>query len=227
MNLNNDATQLLDERTRRFLEQGQQRMLIGADWRDARDGGRLDVINPADEQLLGSVPAAGEADVDAAVAAARTALEDGPWARPAGRERLLLKLADLMERDARVLAQLDSVDNGKSARIAEAVDVTLAIAFFRYMAGWATKIEGGTHEVSALMAAPEAEFSAFTRREPVGVVAAIVPWNFPLLMAAWKLAPALAAGCTVVLKPAEQTPLSALYLGQLIQEAGFPPASST
>ncbi|MBF1801200.1 aldehyde dehydrogenase family protein [Alloalcanivorax profundimaris] len=224
MSLNNDLNHLLDERTRRFLEQDSQRMLIGAHWRDARDGGRLEVTNPADEQSLGSVAAAGEADVDDAVAAARAALEDGPWARarPNGRERLLLKLADLMERDARVLAQLDSVDNGKSAQIAEAVDVTLAIAFFRYMAGWATKIEGGTHEVSALMAAPEAEFSAFTRREPVGVVAAIVPWNFPLLMAAWKLAPALAAGCTVVLKPAEQTPLSALYLGQLIQEAGFP-----
>ncbi len=221
MNLNNDATQLLDERTRRFLEQGQQRMLIGADWRDARDGGRLDVINPADEQLLGSARrrrggrgrrrgggphGAGRRSLGTARRARTAAVETGG---PDGTR-------------CPVLAQLDSVDNGKSARIAEAVDVTLAIAFFRYMAGWATKIEGGTHEVSALMAAPEAEFSAFTRREPVGVVAAIVPWNFPLLMAAWKLAPALAAGCTVVLKPAEQTPLSALYLGQLIQEAGFP-----
>ena len=221
-----DIEGLLDERTLRFLGVGghEHRMLIVENWIDAQDGARIDIINPATEQKLGSIPAASADDVNTAVNTARAAFDSGSWARarPADRERLLLKLADLMERDALVLEQLESIDNGKSAQIAESVDVTLAIGFFRYMAGWATKIEGGTHTVSALAAPREAEFSAFTYREPVGVVAAIVPWNFPLLITSWKLGPALAAGCTVVLKPAEQTSLSALYLGRLIQEAGFP-----
>ena len=173
--------------------------------------------------MRGAVPAGQPADIDAAVIAARQAFDSGPWSRvkPAERERLLLRLADLMEQNARTLAEIESIDNGKSANIAQAVDVALAISYFRYMAGWATKIEGSTVDVSVPFM-PKHEFVNYIRREPVGVVAAVVAWNFPLLLAAWKLGPALATGCTVVLKPAEQTPLSALFLGQLIQEAGFP-----
>jgi phenylacetaldehyde dehydrogenase len=157
------------------------------------------------------------------VKAARRAFEDSAWSRmrPVERERLLLKLADLVEQNAQAIAEIESIDNGKSVQMALAVDVALAIDFFRYMAGWATKIEGSTVDVSVPYAM-QSEFVAYTRREAVGVVAAIVPWNFPLLIAAWKLGPALATGCTVVLKPAEQTPLSALFLGELILEAGFP-----
>jgi phenylacetaldehyde dehydrogenase len=224
MNMMTDVASLLSPGARAFLDRRDQRMLIGGRWTDARDGARFDVINPADESVVATVPAAAAADIELAVAAARQALEHGEWPRlrPAQRQRLLLKLADLIERDAQVLAEIESVDNGKSAAIARAVDVTLTVESFRYMAGFATKIHGETIDVSVPYAPPDAEFFAYTRREPVGVVAAVVPWNFPLLVAAWKLAPALTAGCTVVLKPAEQTPLSALYLGQLFEEAGFP-----
>jgi phenylacetaldehyde dehydrogenase len=141
--------------------------------------------------------------------------------RPDQRQRLLLRLADLIEANARTLAEIESLDNGKSVAIAEAVDVALSASYFRYMAGWATKIEGSTLDVS-IPFAPQNEFVGYTRKEPVGVVGAIVAWNFPLLLASWKLAPALATGCTVVLKPAEQTPLSALYLAELVLKAGFP-----
>lgn len=141
--------------------------------------------------------------------------------RPAERQRLMLKLADLVEANAQALAEVESIDNGKSVAMARAVDVAVAADTLRYMAGWATKIEGSTLEPSVSFA-PQMEFVAYTRREAVGVVAAVVAWNFPLLLAVWKLAPALAAGCTVVLKPAEQTPLTALMLGELIIEAGFP-----
>jgi len=218
-----DLVALIDPRTAAFLSTTHHRMPIGGQWVEAADGARLDVVNPASEAVIAQVPAGGAADVDRAVTAAADAFAHGPWskARPAERQRLLLKLADLIERDAQVIAEIESIDNGKSAAIARAVDVALIVDFFRYMAGWATKIEGSSIETSVPYA-PQGEFFAYTRREPVGVVAAIVPWNFPLLVAAWKLAPALAAGCTVVLKPAEQTPLSALYLGRLIEEAGFP-----
>jgi phenylacetaldehyde dehydrogenase len=214
---------LLTAATAAFIRRRQHRMLIGGEWVDAVNGGRFDVLNPANEETIASVPAGERADIDRAVAAARQAFDQGPWgrARPAERQRLLLKLADLVERDAQTLAEIESLDNGKSAQLARAVDVALTVDFFRYMAGWATKIVGSTIETSVPYA-PGAEFFAYTRKEAVGVVAAIVPWNFPLLVAAWKLGPALAAGCTLVLKPAEQTPLSALYLGQLILEAGFP-----
>jgi phenylacetaldehyde dehydrogenase len=141
---------------------------------------------------------------------------------PAQREALLWRLADLIEQHADELAELESIDNGKTKKMASIVDVPGARNHFRYMAGWATKIEGSTIEIS--VGAPEgARVNAYTRREPVGVVAQIIPWNFPLVMAAWKLGPALAAGCTCILKPAEQTPLTALRLGELIIEAGFPP----
>src|SRR5438046_1222469 len=137
------------------------------------------------------------------------------------RGRVIWKLADLLEKHLDEFAELESLDNGKPVTIARAADIPLAIDLFRYMAGWATKIEGNTIPISVPYA-PGAKFFAYTLREPIGVVGQIIPWNFPLLMAAWKLGPALAAGCTVVMKPAEQTPLTCLRLGELIQEAGFP-----
>ncbi len=201
-----------------------RRMLIGADWVGAADGATLDVRNPADGAVIAAVPAGAAADVDRAVQAARAAFDEGPWPAlpPVQRERLLLKLADLVEAHAQELAEIESLDNGKSVMLARHVDMAMAVDFLRYMAGWATKIEGTTHDVSVPFI-PQAKFFAWTRREPVGVVGAIIPWNFPLLMAAWKLGPALAAGCTVVLKPAEETPLTALRLGELVLEAGIPP----
>ncbi|CAG0958594.1 phenylacetaldehyde dehydrogenase [Burkholderiales bacterium] len=201
-----------------------KKMLIGADWVDAADGARLDVHDPATGDVFAHVPAGGAADIDRAVRAARAAFEDGPWpaTSPSGRERLLLALADRVEANAQELAEIESLDNGKSVMLARHVDMAMAVDFLRYMAGWATKIEGTTHDVSVPFM-PQAKFFAWTRREPVGVVGAIIPWNFPLLMAAWKIGPALATGCTVVLKPAEETPLTALRLGELILEAGIPP----
>src|SRR5581483_8277201 len=146
--------------------------------------------------------------------AARQAFDNGPRRRmaPSQRGRLIWKLADLLEQHTEEFAYLESLDNGKPLAVATVADVPLAVDLFRYMAGWATKIEGNTIPISV----PGARFLAYTLREPVGVVGQIIPWNFPLLMAAWKLGPALATGCTVVLKPAEQTPLSALRLGELV-----------
>jgi phenylacetaldehyde dehydrogenase len=218
-----NTRELLTEATRRFLD-ARKRMLIGGEWLDAADGSLLDVHDPATGEVFDHVPAGKAADIDRAVRAARTAFEGSAWPalRPAQRERLLLKLADLVEREARSLAEIESLDNGKSVVLAQHVDMAMAADFLRYMAGWATKIEGTTHDVS-IPFLPTAKFFAFTRKEPVGVVGAIIPWNFPLLMAAWKIGPALAAGCTVVLKPAEETPLTALRLGELAIEAGIPP----
>lgn len=218
-----NVQQLLSEPAANFLARGGHRMLIDGMWCTAVDGATIDVVNPATEQVIGTIPAAGREDIDRAVKAARRALDSGPWhtMRPVERQRLMLKLADLLEARAQLFAEVESIDNGKSAAIAQAVDIGLSVDFLRYMAGWATKIEGATMDVSVPYA-PGAEFVAYTRREPVGVVAAVVPWNFPLLVAVWKLGPALAAGCTVVLKPAEQTPLTALLLGELFLEAGFP-----
>jgi len=200
------------------------RLLIGGEWVDAKSSIRIPVIDPATGAEIATVADANAADVDRAVAAARAAFESGPWATmlPAAREALLWRLSDLIQKNADELAELESLDNGKTKFMASVVDVPGAVNHFRYMAGWATKIEGSTIEVS--IGGPEGgRVNAFTRREPVGVVAQIIPWNFPLVMAAWKLAPALAVGCTCVLKPAEQTPLTALRLGELIIEAGFPP----
>ena len=165
------------------------------------------------------MPQAGAQDVERAVAAARAAFAEGPWASigAAGREGLMRALADAIEAHADELAQIESLDNGKPVGLARYVDVNGAIAHLRYFAGWPTKIEGGVLPVAA------PNMHCYTRREPVGVCGQIIPWNFPLLMAAWKLGPALAAGCTVVLKPAEQTPLSALRIGELALEVGFPP----
>jgi len=215
---------LVTQRAATFLDRSLHKLLIDGQWLSADSGETLDVINPATEAVISRVASAGKTDVDKAVQAARKAFDEGPWSkmRPAERQRLLLKLADLVEANAQTLAEVESIDNGKSVGVARAVDVAVAIDTMRYMAGWATKIEGTTNEVSVPFA-PQMQFATFTRREAVGVVAAIVAWNFPLLLAVWKLAPALAAGCTVVLKPAEQTPLTALLLGELIAEAGFPP----
>ncbi|MBP0595610.1 aldehyde dehydrogenase family protein [Paraburkholderia sp. LEh10] len=200
-----------------------KKMLIGAEWTDASSGRTIDVVNPADGSVLTRVPEANEHDVQQAVAAARRAFDAGPWRtmKTTDRERLLLKLADLVDANARELAEIESLDNGKSVMVALGLDVSMAAQCFRYMAGWATKIEGSVID-AGMPYMPGSEVFAYTRKEPVGVVGAIIPWNFPLLMAAWKLAPALATGCTVVLKPAEDTPLTALRLGELIREAGYP-----
>ena len=200
-----------------------RRMLIGGEWVDALAGQTLPVVDPADGETFCRVPAGEAADIDRAVQAASRAFESGDWPkmRPVDRERLLLKLADLLEANAQEFAELEAIDNGKPVTMARYVDVGLSVDFIRYMAGWATKIEGATMELSVPLVR-DREFFGFTRREPVGVVGAIIPWNFPLLMAIWKVAPALAAGCTMILKPAEDTPLTALRLGELVQEAGYP-----
>src|SRR6202047_4424264 len=198
---------------------GKHQLLIDGKWVDAKSGKRFDVFDPATGQVIAAVAEADTADVDEAVKAARRAFESGPWARtsPADRCKLIWKLADLLEAHADEIAELEALDNGKPIRDARNVDLPGSYEILRYMAGWATKINGATITVSA-----PGDWHAYTLREPVGVVGQIIPWNFPLMMAAWKIAPALAAGCTIVLKPAEQTPLSAIRLGQLIQEAGFP-----
>ena len=199
------------------------RMLIDGAWVESASGESFPVYDPSTGDVIAKVTAGDREDIDRAVKAARAAFESGPWSKMSVSERgrLIWKLADLIEANLDELAELESLDNGKPMTIARAADVPLAVDLFRYMAGWATKIEGTTFPVSVPYA-PGAKFFACTVREPVGVVGQIIPWNFPLLMAAWKLGPALAAGCTVVLKPAEQTPLSALRLGELICEAGFP-----
>ena len=203
-------------------------MLIGGEWRDAASGQRIDVRDPATGEVVTSVPAAGAADVDLAVRAARAAFESREWgaARPVDRERWLLKLADLLEANAAEFAEIETIDNGKPLVISQRVDVPSAVDFLRYCAGWATKVEGTTVEPS-LTGFRKNEFFAYTRREPVGVVGAIIPWNFPLLMAVWKIGPALATGCSIVLKPAEDTPMSALRLAALALEAGVPPGALT
>jgi phenylacetaldehyde dehydrogenase len=207
-----------------FLQRPQGRLLIGGEWVKSQSSTTIPVTDPATGHELTRVADAGAADVEQAVAAARQALESGPWPDllPSAREALLWRLSDLIDRHADELAELESLDNGKTKVMAGIVDVPGSRDYFRYMAGWATKIEGSTIDVS-IGGPPGTKFNAYTRREPVGVVAQIIPWNFPLAMAAWKLGPALAAGCTCVLKPAEQTPLTALRLGELIVEAGFPP----
>jgi phenylacetaldehyde dehydrogenase len=201
-----------------------KKLLIGGKWIEAASGKTFTTLNPATEEILAHVAEGDATDIDKAVKSARLAFEDGsPWRRmtPSERGKLMWKLADLVEQHLDEFATLESLDNGKPKIIAAVADVPLAADLFRYMAGWATKIEGNTIPISVPYA-PGTRYFAYTLREPVGVVGQIIPWNFPLLMAAWKLGPALAAGCTVVLKPAEQTPLSALRLGELICEAGFP-----
>jgi acyl-CoA reductase-like NAD-dependent aldehyde dehydrogenase len=216
-----DATALpdaLSTSARAFISQS-HRLLIGSERPEAADGRTFTTLDPATGREIAPVAQAGAQDVERAVASAREAFANGPWASmPAsGRERLMLALAEAIEGHAEELAQIESLDNGKPVKLAQYVDVAGTVAHLRYFAGWPTKIEGGVLPVTA------PNMLCYTRREPVGVCAQIIPWNFPLLMAAWKIGPALAAGCTIVLKPAEQTPLSALRLGELALEVGFPP----
>jgi phenylacetaldehyde dehydrogenase len=201
-----------------FLAKKHQ-MLIDGKWVDARSGETFTVEDPATEEIIAHVPAGDKADIDLAVAAARRAFETGPWSRisPAARQRLVWTLGDLLERHADEFAELEALDNGKPITNARRDDIGGSIEMFRYIAGWATRMNGEQIQVST-----PGNWHVYTIREPVGVVGQIIPWNFPLMMAAWKLAPALAAGCTIVLKPAEQTPLSAIRMGELITEAGFP-----
>ncbi len=205
-----------------FIEKPRQ-MLINGKWVNAASGKTFPSYNPATGEILAQVAEGDREDIEQAVRAARKAFDHGPWRQltTSERGRLIWKLADLLEQHTEEFAYIESLDNGKPLSIARAADVPLAVDLFRYMAGWATKIEGNTIPITVPYT-PGARYLAYTLREPVGVVGQIIPWNFPLLMAAWKLGPALAAGCTVVLKPAEQTPLSALRLGDLIMEAGFP-----
>jgi len=198
--------------------------LVGGNWAPAASGQQFEVFNPADASVIARVPDSDREDINRAVAAARKAFESGSWPKltPSERGKLVWKIGDLILDHADELAELESVDNGKPRAVARVADVPLAADLFHYMAGWATKIEGNTIPISVPYAAG-ARFHAYTTREPVGVVGQIIPWNFPLLMAAWKLGPALATGNCVVLKPAEQTPLSALRLGEIMLEAGLPP----
>ncbi len=201
-----------------FLQRQPIKLLMGGQWVEAANGNTFATLNPATGEELARVAEGSAEDINRAVAAARQAFESGPWPKltPSQRGRLLLKLADLIEQNAEELATLETLDNGKPIRYSRGGDVPLAADHFRYFAGWATKLEGETIPVSI------PNMFTYTLREPVGVVGQIIPWNFPLQMAAWKLAPALACGNTVVLKPAEQTPLTALRLGELVCEAGFP-----
>ncbi|NBW99368.1 aldehyde dehydrogenase family protein, partial [bacterium] len=194
------------------------KLLINNEWCEAASDKRFDVINPATEAKLTDCAEGAQADVDRAVAAARKAFESGPWKKMSARERgrILNRAAQLLERHRQEIAELETLNNGKPISETLHVDLTLAIETFEYYAGLADKIHGETIPVNG-------PFLNYTLREPAGVVAQIIPWNFPLLMAAWKLGPALATGCTVVLKPAEQTPLTALRLGELLIEAGLPP----
>jgi phenylacetaldehyde dehydrogenase len=206
-----------------FLK-ARQRLLIDGAWVEAASGQSFEVRDPSSDRVITHAALGEAADVDRAVRAARRAFEDSDWARmkPVDRERLLHRLADLIEAHADELAELEAIDNGKSVVMARHVDVKHAIEVWRYMAGWPTKLEGQTLPMSGTLV-PGHEYVGFSQREPVGVVGAIIAWNFPFLLATWKTAPALAAGCTVVLKPAEETPLTALRLGELVLEAGFPP----
>ncbi len=197
-------------------------MLIGGKWVNAASGKTFATLDPATGEELARVAEGNKEDIDRAVRAARAAF-NGPWRKMTASERgrIIWKIGGLIEKYLEEFAELDSLDNGKPVAVARVADVPLAADLFHYMAGWATKLEGNTMPLSVPYT-PGARYHAYTLREPVGVVGQIIPWNFPLLMAAWKLGPALSAGCTIVLKPAEQTPLSALRLGEICAEAGLP-----
>jgi phenylacetaldehyde dehydrogenase len=215
-------TVTLDRNVEEFIATPRQ-LFINGQWADAASGKTFETPDPATGETLARIAEGDAEDINRAVKAARKAFEEGPWSRmtPSERGRLVWKIGDLILEHTDELAQLESLDNGKPFVVAQAADVPLAADLFHYMAGWATKIEGNTIDISVPYM-PGANFHSYTLREPIGVVGQIIPWNFPLLMAAWKLGPALAAGCTVVLKPAEQTPLTALRLAELIAEAGIP-----
>jgi acyl-CoA reductase-like NAD-dependent aldehyde dehydrogenase len=207
----------LSEAARDFASRRQQ-LLIDGESVDAADGRTFETPDPSTGQVINEVAQGGAEDVDRAVKAARKALDEGPWhtASPADRAGLMNRLADLVEEHAAELAELESLDNGKPVKLARVVDVAGTAGWLRHFAGWAERIRGEVIPVR------QPDMHVYTRKEPVGVCGQIIPWNFPMLMASWKLGPALAAGCTVVLKPAEQTPLTALRLGELALEAGIP-----
>jgi len=196
-------------------------LFINNEWVDSSHGATIEVEDPSSGKIIGQVVDASDRDVDRAVAAARAAFDDGRWSglAPMARERIMHRLADLLEANADEFAEIEAIDNGKPKGMAAAVDIPGAISQLRFMAGWASKVAG---ETTAPYTMPAGTVFSYTLKEPVGVCAQIVPWNFPLLMAALKISPALAAGCTLVLKPAEQTSLTALRLADLIVEAGFP-----
>jgi len=215
-------TVTLDRNVEEFIGAPRQ-LFINGQWSDSASGKTFETPDPATGETLARVAEGDAEDIDRAVRAARRAFEEGPWSRltPSERGRIIWRIGDLILEHLDELAQLESLDNGKPFAVARAADVPLAADLFHYMAGWATKIEGNTISISVPYM-PGANFHTYTLREPVGVVGQIIPWNFPLLMAAWKLGPALATGNCVVLKPAEQTPLTALRLAGLMAEAGLP-----
>ena len=206
-----------------FLSKNKQ-LYIDGKWVDSKSGKTFEVEDPATGKQIATCAAGDSTDIDLAVKAARKAFDSGKWTSIPTNERgkIIWKIGDLIDKHTEELAQLESLDNGKPVTIAGAADVPLSSDIMRYMAGWATKIEGETIPISVPYT-PGAQYHSYTLREPVGVVGQIIPWNFPLLMMAWKLAPALAAGCTIVLKPAEQTPLSALRLTEIINDSGLLP----
>lgn len=206
----------LSRKVTEFLT-GTKKMFIDGDFVESISGKVFETYNPADGEVLAYVSEAQAEDVHLAVMAAKKAFEEGPWSKMSASERgrLMYRLGELIEENKQELAEIDSLDNGKPIHEVLGNDIPNAVGQFQYYAGWATKIMGQTIPVSG-------PYFNYTRHEPIGVVGQIIPWNFPLMMAAWKIAPALATGCTVVLKPAEQTPLSALYLAKLVAEAGFP-----
>ena len=208
------------DKARAVLARG-PKLFIGGEWVTSTHDRTIAVYDPSTGRQVASVVDASIEDVDRAVAAARAAFDDGRWSglAPYARQRLIEKLADLIERDLDELAELEAIDNGKPKSAAGGYDIPRAVATLRYMAGWATKLAGETIEPAMH---PTGSFHSYIRREPIGVAGQIVPWNFPLMMAVQKVAPALAAGCTLVLKPAEQTSLTALRLGDLVAEAGIP-----
>ncbi|WP_136162111.1 aldehyde dehydrogenase family protein [Sphingomonas flavalba] len=214
---------LLSAKAAAFIS-GEKALFIDGEWRPAETGETLPVIDPSSGREVGRIAQAGAADVDAAVRAARRGLEDSAWARmrPHRREEIMLRLAELIGAEAQALAEIETVNSGKLISNTRLFDADLSVHTLRYMAGWATKLHGETMDLSVPYL-PDVRFNGFTRRFPIGVVAAITPWNVPLCQAVWKLAPVLATGCTLVLKPSEFTSLTALRLAELCDEAGVPP----
>jgi phenylacetaldehyde dehydrogenase len=214
-----DTADTVSETTKRFLSK-QHRLFIGGEWVNAASGATREVLDPATGGKISTMASGDAKDIDLAVKAAREAFEHGAWRRMSttDRTKILWKIGSLIDENAEELAQLEVLDEGSPYNVVKNFYVRLAADHFRYYAGWATKITGNTVPVNM-----PGEWHAYTVREPIGVVGQIIPWNVPLLMAAWKLAPALAAGCTIILKPAEDTPLTALRLAELCQEAGLPP----
>ena len=222
MNVMANDLRLLTSDTRRFLDQ-EMKHFIGGEWVAGNSLDYISVIDPSSSEVLAQVPKGNASDIDAAVNAAHAALNDPMWRDmpPANREKLMHRFADLIEGHAEELGQLEALDVGMPSLVGQYVEVGNVLDTLRYMAGWPTKINGQTIDIGEPL--PEKRFFAYTRREPVGVVGAIIPWNVPLMIAMWKIAPSLATGCTIVIKPSEVTPLATLRLAELALDAGIPP----